>query len=148
MGASAEGLRMRGQKSKFDEFLEDESRRRLYERESLAFEAMELVSRLMAQKGVSRAELARRIGKSKAFVTQLLSGSRNMTMHTLADLVFALGHWVELEAHPCDQTVEQEERAASLPADAGKGSYSGKPRWGDGVDHRARSPRASRLIGS
>jgi len=105
---------MTRQKSRFDEFLEDGNRRRLYERESLAFEAMELVSRLMEQKGVNRAELAKRIGKSKPLVTQLLSGSRNMTMHTLADLVFALDHRVKLEAHPCDQTVQQEERAASL----------------------------------
>lgn len=48
---------------------------------------------------VRKAYLAKRIGKSKAFVTQLL-GARNMTTHTLADLAFALEHRIEIEASP------------------------------------------------
>lgn len=43
------------------------------------------------EQGVSRAELARRIGRPKAFVTQVLSGSRNMTLRTVADIAAALG---------------------------------------------------------
>lgn len=54
----------------------------------------------MQNEKVSRAGLAKRIGKSKAFVTQLLSGSRNMTLHTFADLAFALGHKIEIAPAP------------------------------------------------
>ena len=90
--------------TKFDEFIQDPARRRLFEQESLAFEAAELISGLMEQEGINKAELARRIGKSKAFVTQLLSGSRNMTVHTFADLAFALGNRIELSSAPVNDT--------------------------------------------
>jgi antitoxin component HigA of HigAB toxin-antitoxin module len=84
-------------------FVADETRHLIYEQESLAFEATELISHLMETAKVSKAELARRIGKSKALVTQMLSGSRNMTMHTFAQLAFALGYRVELNCRPLSQ---------------------------------------------
>jgi len=93
---------MAEQKSKFDEFLSDKHGRRVYERESLAFEASEMICRLMEESGVNRAELAHRIGASKSLVTQLLTGSRNMTMHTLADLAFSLDHKIEMHAQRID----------------------------------------------
>lgn len=52
--------------------------------------ATELICELMQKKNVSRADLAKRIGKSKAFITQVLHGTRNMTLRTLADLAGAL----------------------------------------------------------
>ena len=82
----------------YSEFRVDAENRRIFEQESLATEATELISGLMEAGHVTKADLARKIGKSKAFVTQLLGGSRNMTMHTLADLAFALGHRIDLEA--------------------------------------------------
>jgi len=85
-------------KDKFQEFIADDERRRLYERESLAFDATELIARLMAESEVSKAELARRIGKTRSYVTQVLAGSRNLTVYTLADLAFALGYRFELKA--------------------------------------------------
>lgn len=45
----------------------------------------------MEDQGVSKAELAQRLGKSKARISQLLGGSTNMTIGTLADIAFALG---------------------------------------------------------
>ncbi|RQW79986.1 MAG: XRE family transcriptional regulator [Methylococcus sp.] len=45
----------------------------------------------MEDQGVSKAELAQRLGKSKARISQLLGGSSNMTIGTLADIAFALG---------------------------------------------------------
>ena len=88
-------------KDKFEEFIANDERRRLYERESLAFDATELISLLMEEKQVSKAELARRVRKSRAHITQLLNGSRNMTMHTLADLAFALGSRIEFKSRAC-----------------------------------------------
>jgi len=82
------------------QFVSDPQRRRIYEREALAFEASELVSRLMEDQEVNKSELAARVGTSKSHITNLLSGSRNMTMHTLADLTFVLGHKVEMKATP------------------------------------------------
>jgi antitoxin component HigA of HigAB toxin-antitoxin module len=84
------------EKTKFQEFIEDAERHRIFEQESLAFEATELIFTLLKEQQLTKADLAKRIGKSKAYVTQLLSGSRNMTLHTFADLVFALGYKVDL----------------------------------------------------
>lgn len=101
-------------KDKFEEFMADDERRRLYERESLAFDAAEIISVLMEEKEVSKAELARRVGKSRADITQLLSGARNMTIHTLADLAFALGTRLEFKARSCP--VAQSEQAQEAEA--------------------------------
>jgi transcriptional regulator with XRE-family HTH domain len=45
----------------------------------------------MEDQGVSKAELAQRLGKSKARISQLLGGSSNMTIGTLAEIAFVLG---------------------------------------------------------
>jgi len=71
---------------------------KLEKQEQLLFDATELISRAMVQQNVSKSELAKRIGKSKAYVTQVLSGQTNMTLRTLSDLAEALGYDVELGA--------------------------------------------------
>ncbi len=83
-------------KSSSEKLVSTPEGRRLLEQELLIGYATDLVAQLLEQRRVSRAELARRIGKSKAFVTQILQGRRNMTLRTLADLAWALGSRVEL----------------------------------------------------
>lgn len=41
-------------------------------------------------RGLTQAEMARIIGRSKSFVSRKMSGTSNMTIETLADLAFAL----------------------------------------------------------
>lgn len=64
---------------------------RLLAQERLILDATEAIVGLLDEGGVTRQELAKRLGKSKSFVSQLLSGERNMTLRTLADLGHALG---------------------------------------------------------
>jgi hypothetical protein len=45
---------------------------------------------LMERRKVGRAELARRIGRSKPYITQLLRAPSNLTLRTLADVAWAL----------------------------------------------------------
>ena len=87
-------------KTVFEEFLSDPGRRRLFEREALAFQATEVISSLMEKEGVHKSELADRMESSKAHISQLLSGSRNMTIHTLSDLCYSLGYKIEINAVP------------------------------------------------
>jgi transcriptional regulator with XRE-family HTH domain len=75
-----------------------ESASKLEKQEQLLFDATELSSRAMVQQNISKSELARRIGKSKAYVTQVLGGQTNMTLRTLSDLAEALGYDIELGA--------------------------------------------------
>lgn len=84
-------------KSIYDEFVEDRENLRLVEQEYLILTATEKICEWMEENDVSRTQLADRIGKTPAYVSQLLSGSRNMTLRTLADLAFALDRRVELQ---------------------------------------------------
>ena len=74
--------------------LKDEDQRRSFNRESVKEEAAYGIYSLMESQGVSRAELARRIGRNRSFVTKVLGGSHNFTLETLADLYFAFGRYV------------------------------------------------------
>lgn len=49
------------------------------------------IIREMEAQRVTRTQLAARVGRTKAFVSQVLNGSRNMTIRTIADLAWALG---------------------------------------------------------
>jgi transcriptional regulator with XRE-family HTH domain len=64
---------------------------RLVAQETLILDATEALIAQMEKQEVSRQELAARLGKSKGLVSQLLSGERNMTLRTLADLAYVLG---------------------------------------------------------
>lgn len=66
-------------------------------------EFTEDVCRLMEEQNVSRAELARRLGTSRAYVTKLLGGNANFTLHTMAKVAMALGAAVHV--HVADQNV-------------------------------------------
>ena len=59
-------------------------------------EFTEELCRLMEEKGISRAELAKRIGTSRAYVTKLLGGNANFTLATMVKLAFALGGAVHI----------------------------------------------------
>lgn len=72
----------------------------LFEEERAVFVATELLSRIMEERGLSRADLARLIGTSRANITTLLSGQRNMTIRTFARLAARLGVRVEMRAEP------------------------------------------------
>jgi transcriptional regulator with XRE-family HTH domain len=78
--------------------MEDPEFRRLLSVETLVAEAAETIASLMAEQNLSKADLARRLNKSRAWVTQLLSGKANMTVRTLAEVAYTLGAEVQLQA--------------------------------------------------
>lgn len=69
----------------------DADRERDLARGAYIFRVTEDILVAMEDQGVTKAELANRLGKSKARISQLLGGSSNMTIGTLADIAFALG---------------------------------------------------------
>ena len=54
----------------------------------------------MESQGISRAELARRLGVSRPFVTRLLTGSPNLTVKTLVRVASAVGLVVDVSLEP------------------------------------------------
>lgn len=87
---------------------------------------------LMEEKKVSRAELARRIGSSRAYITKLLGGNANFTLMTMVKLAMALDGAVHIHIADREADVRWHDR---MPAKA-EGSEEPSP------DKRgARSPR-------
>jgi transcriptional regulator with XRE-family HTH domain len=66
----------------------------------LKVEISERIYNAMNQQGVSNAELARRLGKSRAYVTKLLRGTTNFTLESLVRIGRALSCEVEFELLP------------------------------------------------
>jgi transcriptional regulator with XRE-family HTH domain len=77
--------------TKYDELMSNPEFRKEMAIESLVAEAAEAIAVLMEEQNLSKADVARRLGKSRAWVTQLLNGKANMTIRTLAEVTFVLG---------------------------------------------------------
>lgn len=85
------------------EHLSSRPERRVFEEERLVVDATEQIIKAMDGSGMSRAELARLLETSRANVTQLLDGRRNLTLRTLARIAFELDHRVEMSLRPLEE---------------------------------------------
>ncbi len=85
-GKQVRGEAMRREKAWFERKLRTPREKLLFQQEYLNLRGTEEICRTMEERGLSKAAVAGLIGKSKAFVTQVLSGQRNMTLRTLAEL--------------------------------------------------------------
>jgi transcriptional regulator with XRE-family HTH domain len=70
--------------------------RRMLRQEELILEVTEALAGAMRERGVTKSDLAGRLGKTRPFVTQILSGGRNLTLRTIADVAEALGYRVKV----------------------------------------------------
>ena len=75
---------------------ESDDNRRLFNQEGLIIDVSEAIWEILEDQNISKAELAERLGTSRANITKLLDGSRNMTLRTLADIATALGYKVRV----------------------------------------------------
>jgi len=64
--------------------------KRLFKRQELVYNVTEDILVALEDMGLTKKQLASRLGKSPSFVTQILSGARNMTLGTLSDICFAI----------------------------------------------------------
>jgi transcriptional regulator with XRE-family HTH domain len=71
--------------------------------EGLMLDATEALCEMMAEAGLSRSVLAKKMNVSKAYITQLLSGSRNMTLQTLAMAAFLCGQKIKISHAPLEE---------------------------------------------
>ncbi len=85
-----------------------------YWAEGLKLDFAEEVGRLMEEQKVSRAELARRLGTSPAYVTKILHWTANLTLTSMSKIALAFGSRVHLNLAP--KNVASGRRAAAVPA--------------------------------
>lgn len=115
---------------------------RLFQQERAILEFTEMVCERMGQLGVNRAELARRMGKTKGYATQLLDGQANLTIRTMSDILFALSRALHFYDAPLAVSssapaasnvsfyVDLEPLLGSAPAQSGQYSYTaGESQW-------------------
>lgn len=70
--------------------------------EQLILDLTERIVAVMKELDISRAELAKRLGVSKAFVTKLLNGNPNMTLRTMASIAKSLECAINIDLCPED----------------------------------------------
>lgn len=83
----------------------NEEGRRGMEVERLLLEATENLCRLMQHQGVTGRELARRLEVSPSRVSQMLNGTRNLTLSSLAEAFHALGRSLHITHGPPTERV-------------------------------------------
>jgi Helix-turn-helix. len=71
-----------------------------YQTELLLLDINEQIVERMVAQGVKRAELARRLGFTRAFVTRLLNGKPNLTLKTLVEVANALDMDLDMRLKP------------------------------------------------
>jgi hypothetical protein len=93
------------------------------------------IEELMEEKGVTKSELARRLGFKRAYITQLLDGT-NMTLKTMADVMLALDSSMRVQAVPLgfNTTIEPIATCDVLPFNQWK-----RPIEESGADSKAKA---------
>jgi transcriptional regulator with XRE-family HTH domain len=94
--------------------------------EAALFSAQATIQRAIDQRRISRADLARSMGRPRSFVSRMLSGSHNLTVKTLARALAACGFELRLELVPIrwgwtlmPAVLPERRLSAPVPAPAG-----------------------------
>ncbi len=103
-----------------------------WELESLLLDINEGLWAAMQARGVSRSDLAERLGTSRAYVTKLLDGQENMTLKTLVRVANALDMKVATKLVPRERaakraTTRRVKVVAGPKKRAGAGRVAGSP---------------------
>ena len=77
-------------------------------------DAQELIAGLLRKQKMSKADLGRRIGKERNYISNFLSSGRNLRILSLGRLCFALGHEIRMRGVPL-RDEEGEEVVAKYP---------------------------------
>jgi len=75
----------------------DEDYQAVYAEESAMVDAAELIAEAMEEAGLSRSDLARKLGVPRSEITARLSGERNITVRNLAKTLHVLGAKLALD---------------------------------------------------
>lgn len=85
-----------------DSLSKDSEEMKFYLQEKSILEITEIIAQLMENKNVKKIELAKRLNRSKGYITQLLNGRANMTLRTISDVLWALDFSLTIEALPLE----------------------------------------------
>jgi DNA-binding Xre family transcriptional regulator len=109
--------------------------------EWVALHLVDEAMQMMAAENISRSELAKQMGVSRARVTAMLNGSPNLTLRSIAQLAIALGTRPHASLRPVCPPIESHSMALDKAAMTGVVSVSP----GVTASHRLPIGRASSL---
>jgi len=89
-------------KTLVEQFVDSPEGRRSFQQEAAIYEITELIEKRLSNLGISRSELAAKLGKTKGWVTQLLDGESNKTIRTVADVFAVLGRSLHFRDVPLE----------------------------------------------
>lgn len=95
---------MKVARTDYEKFAATPSGRRLLRQEELIFDTTDALALALEDSGLNKTQLAKNLGKTKAFVTQLLGGGRNLTLRTIADVCYALNCRAHIQIVPLNAT--------------------------------------------
>ncbi|MBF0496727.1 MAG: helix-turn-helix transcriptional regulator [Deltaproteobacteria bacterium] len=78
-----------------------------YKLEGLELDITENILKVMEEKDISRAELAKKLGVSKASISKMLNYGSNITIRRLLSLADALNCELTVNIAPCAQTTKE-----------------------------------------
>lgn len=84
-------------KTMYDEYMKDKEFERLMMQEDLIMDITEDFCELLDKEKINRSTLAKIMGKTKGYISQLLNGGRNLTLRSIADLAYYLGYSVSIQ---------------------------------------------------
>ena len=83
--------------------------------EQLLLEINEQFCRIMDEQGISRSELADRIGVKRQFITRILNGNPNITLLTLVKVATALNAKIGFELTVARKAQQKDVQGISIP---------------------------------
>ena len=84
-------------KTEYEKYEEDKNFKRLMRQEDLIMAVTESFCGILEYENITRSELAKLMGKTKGYISQILSGGRNITLRSLSDIANYLGYTVKID---------------------------------------------------
>ena len=84
----------------FKKALKDARQRVDYWAQSAMMDFLCQLEHVLEGKDVTQSELARRLEKSPAYISKVMRGNQNLTLHSMASLAHAVGYRVEIHLIP------------------------------------------------
>ena len=103
----------------YRQFLDEVAQSPEYWAAAAALTFTENLNREMERQAISRAELAKRLGTSRAYVTRVMQGDVNFTLETMVKLALAVGARIDVTL----EVASTVETSASQPT-AGRSAFS------------------------
>jgi len=100
---------------RFADLLQGAEQADRFQIDGLKVEISEQIYLAMNQQGISNADLARRLGKSRAYVTKLLRGNTNFTLESLVRIGRALSNEVEINLVTKPTAIRKTKRTKKSP---------------------------------